>query len=263
MIPTIQLQARLNRLSSSPCLTHEVFGVARYGGNVYPLTAFSIGGKELPAICIAAGVHGDEPCGVESALRLLESITEGAVPLIRHRLVVLPCVNPSGLEDATRSNRDGQDINRQFHADSTQENPAVRRVLKREGIVTLVDLHSDTHCRGFYLFQLLRADVESFAARFQIELLRRGYPLEETPHYGGYLGEQGLIAPTTPVLEAYLRRAQGSSLAEWGWYHGVPRNYVFETPGQVSFELGVALHLDALAILFAALEPGRESLTVK
>ena len=64
--------------------------------------------------------------GVEAALLLLESLAGGAAPLAHHRLLILPCVNPSGLADGTRANRIGQDINRQFHADRTQESAAVR-----------------------------------------------------------------------------------------------------------------------------------------
>ena len=80
--------------------------------------------RRHPAVFVLAGVHGDEPVGVEAALRLLESLADGEVQLTQHRLLVLPCLNPSGLADETRANRAGQDINRQFHGDGTQESAA-------------------------------------------------------------------------------------------------------------------------------------------
>ena len=62
-------------------------------------------------ILITAGVHGEEPGGVEGALRWLEG---GEWAKWRVNWLVLPCINPYGWERNQRRNAQGRDINRQF-----------------------------------------------------------------------------------------------------------------------------------------------------
>ncbi len=254
MLTMESLEARFVPLSHSPRLSAQTLSELHYGDAQFSLWAFAWGDAALPAVCVLAGVHGDEPGGVEAAVCLLESLAGGESPLARHRLLILPCLNPSGLADGTRSNRSGQDINRQFHSDSTQESAAVRHFLDLRVVTCLADLHTDHNAHGYYLFELLRENVPSLAPPILDALSAQGYPLEEEPFYAGYLGRHGLFSPTTAGLEEYHRRAPGLSLAEWGWSKGVPRTYSFETPGAQDYERRTAMHLTALRALFAALE---------
>ncbi len=254
MLSLETLEARFVRLSQSPRLRAEIISELHYGEAHFPLWAFFWGDPSQRAVYVMAGVHGDEPVGVEAALRLLESLAEGERPLKTHRLLILPCLNPSGLADGTRANRAGQDINRQFHGDGTQESAAVRRFLDLRDADALIDLHTDPNAQGYYFFELKRDGVEPLAAPILNALTEAGYPLEEEPFFAGYVGHHGLFAPTTAGLEEFHRRAPGLSLAEWGLASGIPRTYSFETPRREDYERRTAMHLTALRALFAALE---------
>ena len=72
-------------------------------------------GSSRKAVMVMAGVHGDEPRGVEVARRLIEKLTkldEGE--LGGTRVVVMPLANPDGHALGTRKNANGIDINRNF-----------------------------------------------------------------------------------------------------------------------------------------------------
>ena len=254
MLPVDILEDRLARLAQSVALRSETFATLDYSGVRFPLHAFRWGEDSLPAITILAGVHGDEPGGIEAALRLLEVLAGGAVPLTRYRLLVLPCLNPSGLAAGTRANHIGQDINRQFHADQTQESAALRRFLDPKTAAALVDLHTDPHTPGFYMFELLQEGVRPLARGILEVLTSSGVALEREPFYAGYLGWKGLFSPSTAELQAYRRTASGQSLAEWGWLNGIPRCYSLEAPFLEQYERSAAMHVTALFALFAALE---------
>lgn len=254
MLPADTLENQLVHLTQSPRLRAQTYGTAVYGDAQFPLQAFAWGDASLPAVYVLAGVHGDEPGGVEAALHLLEALADGVVPLTRHHLRVLPCLNPSGLADGTRANRIGQDINRQFHSDVTQETAAVRRFLRLSGAAVLVDLHCDRQVQGYYLFELRREGVSSLADAILQGVTEAGFPLEERPFYAGYLGRGGLFAPTTADLEEYHRTAAGRSAAEWGWGKGIARSYSMEAPSSDGFQRSAAIHSAALSALFAALE---------
>ncbi len=147
-----------------------------------------------------------------------------------------------------------QDINRQFHADLTQESTAIRSLLVFQSPAALVELHTDFHTPGFYLFELRQEGQISLGRTVLDTLTKRGYPVEEAPFFGGYRGQQGLFAPTPERLAEFQRRASGLSLVEWGITQGIPRTYSFEAPYLETFERSAAMHVTALFAFFAALE---------
>jgi len=187
-------------------------------------------------------------------MQLLESLAAGAAPLTRHHLTILPCLNPSGLARGTRANALGQDINRQFHADTLPTTSAMRRRLRPDRAAALVDLHSDSTAHGFYLFELLQEGAASHAAPIHARLAWKGHGLEEAPFYAGCVGERGLFAPPPAEMGNFIRLAPGASLSQWGWQSGIPRCYAFEAPQSAGFDAGVAMHREALSALFAGLE---------
>lgn len=78
-----------------------------------------------PACMYVATMHGDEPIGTELCLRFLDLLIDnygGADALGQRvtdlvdttRLAILPCMNPDGLENCTRYNHNGADLNRDF-----------------------------------------------------------------------------------------------------------------------------------------------------
>ena len=72
-----------------------------------------------PMLFITSGIHGDEKSNVWALYLTIRGIANGETELDRYlrrnyEIVVLPCVNPYGLENNQRHNENDVDINRNF-----------------------------------------------------------------------------------------------------------------------------------------------------
>ena len=107
-------------------------------------------GQSMPKILISAGIHGDEPAGVEAILTFLEQ----HLPRWRDQFHfdVFPCLNPFGFSHNLRENSDGIDINRTFEDEPTVEARAVQLVLEHSKYDLFIEFHEDWEYDGFYLF---------------------------------------------------------------------------------------------------------------
>lgn len=97
-------------------------------------------------LCLAAGIHGDEPAGVEAVVRLLEG---GGLPVDVDWLA-LPALNPAGLARGTRTNPDGIDLNRAFDLeDPPPEVAAARGAVRDRRFDLFVCCHEDDEAGGW------------------------------------------------------------------------------------------------------------------
>ena len=133
--------------------TSEVFG--RQGEFKLPALhrpPLSIRNPQSPIrIYISAGIHGDEPAGPLSALRLLQ---ENKWPA-NAELWFCPCLNPMGFVLNRRENDKGKDLNRDYRHLETAETRAHIAWLERQPKFDLcLCLHEDWESRGFYVYEL-------------------------------------------------------------------------------------------------------------
>ena len=105
-----------------------------------------------PWVLVTGGVHGDEPAGVEAALRFLEARCNGYID--RFRFLGAPCVNPAGYAANRRENGAGLDINRAFDGLGATEADALKGRLKERRFACAVDFHEDWETSGFYMYQV-------------------------------------------------------------------------------------------------------------
>jgi len=106
---------------------------------------------ERPWVLVSGGVHGDEPAGVEAALRFLEARCDGYIA--RFRFLAAPCVNPTGYAANRRENGAGLDINRAFDGLGATEADALKSSLKGRRFACAVDFHEDWETSGFYMYE--------------------------------------------------------------------------------------------------------------
>lgn len=210
-------------------------------------------GHGVPTILLTAGMHGDEPAGVEAALKWMESEEWRSWQV---NWLVLPCVNPSGWTHNRRTNAEGQDINRYFlHSDLCPEAGLVREVLGQQRFLRAMDLHEDSDSDGYYLCET-KAEPPFLGTRIP-QILTGLIPVADSP-----------------VLDG--RRAQGP-----GWVLRLARRNEFErrrrwplafhlagcctdhflcseTPTELELSLRVEAHLAVLreAIRFSGLRSG-------
>ncbi len=124
-------------------------------GEVWGYPFFQVRRKianSAPTVLVTAGIHGEEPGGVEGALRWLEN---GDRARWRVNWLVLPCINPYGWERNQRRNAQGRDINRQFrHSNGCPEAELVKRLVRGRRFLFLLDFHEDVDASGYYLYEL-------------------------------------------------------------------------------------------------------------
>ena len=79
----------------------------------YPLIKFSVGNGNFRRALISAGIHGDEPGGIETILKFFENKFYSKYK-DSWELTFLPCINPYGYDFGTRENHQRKDLNRLF-----------------------------------------------------------------------------------------------------------------------------------------------------
>ena len=153
--PYLELLRRLERLSQSPYFKLRELGKTILDGVEYPLIMAGWQGpyRAERSVCLSAGMHGDEPAGVEALMRFIERHLEDEHLLRRFRFTVFPCDNPSGHDLGTRENAQGIDLNREWKKPRPPAEVAlVRRALRGRKFHLSVELHEDVDSQGFYLY---------------------------------------------------------------------------------------------------------------
>jgi len=232
-----QLEQRLNALSSI-----DLSSIGSIGA--YPLYRVALENSGASrTILLTAGVHGDEPAGIEAVLHLLEN--ERSEILEQFSFLIVPCVNPNGYVHNTRENGEGIDINRSFETDDVDEVRLIKDLLQGQQVDCFVDLHEDWEATGFYLYEGRRN--KQWIGRDIIATVEAIGPIDPN----GDSDEDETDAP--------LARGVFEVAAAWGTvglapyvlkYHA-PHVLIFETPTSWKMETRVAGHLAALKRVLA------------
>ncbi|MEI9961287.1 MAG: succinylglutamate desuccinylase/aspartoacylase family protein [Limisphaerales bacterium] len=102
--------------------------------------------KPAVRIYISAGIHGDEPAGPMTALKLLQENNWPA----NAEVWLLPCLNPIGFVLNSRENDGRKDLNRDYRHLETGEVTAHIRWLERQPRFDVyLCLHEDGESNGF------------------------------------------------------------------------------------------------------------------
>jgi len=176
----------------------ETLGEFRAGRRMYPLFLMHLGeaGPGKLGVAISAGIHGDEPAGVEAAVRFLESNARNDALLENFHFIVFPCDNPSGWELNTRANADGIDLNREFAtAHPPQEVALIMRALQGRCFDLVFEMHEDVDAPGFYLYELAENPEDRVGKAIVAAVGASGYPINRNSCIEGLPAEEGIIRP--------------------------------------------------------------------
>ena len=213
-----------------------------YPPHRYPLIALCRSStEEAPQLSISAGIHGDEPAGVEAVLRFLESDAHRLHPSLN--LILIPCQNPFGYEHDCRVNGCGLDLNRQFDKPETQaiESEPLRRFLLNRQIDCVVECHEDIDAEGFYVWEL-KKEGRSEIAREIVNNIAGSYPITRARKIEGCRVTRGIVHPTYERIV----RTGGWSHTYFLFQNGASHCLTPETPASWPFEKRVAMHLTAI-----------------
>lgn len=110
-------------------------------------------GEPYIRLAIFAGIHGDEPAGVEALVDFLRILEADPFLFRAYRIHIYPLCNPTGYEDGTRHSRSGTDLNRAFWRGSLEpEVGLIERELLLNKFDGIISLHSDDTSDGVYGF---------------------------------------------------------------------------------------------------------------
>lgn len=111
------------------------------------------GGGDAIRIGIFAGIHGDEPAGVEAVHLLAERLIQRPDIAEGYHLFLYPACNPSGLENRSRLSASGKDLNREFWRNSSEpEVILLEQEIRQHRFQGLISLHADDTSDGMYGF---------------------------------------------------------------------------------------------------------------
>ncbi len=207
---------------------------------------------DAPTLYVSAGIHGDEPAGVECAVRLIEQLADTThqnffrLLLKEFNWIISPCDNPYGYEHDTRKNALGNDLNRMFETpNQCPETKFITESLLRTQthpktkITLALDLHEDTDSTGFYLWER-RASTSSPIGNAIVKHIENICPINREPMIENHRNDNGVITLLDTVTTKGWTR--GRYLAE----QIQTRCLILETPTLLDLETRIKVHMTAI-----------------
>jgi len=232
----------LSRIKTALNLQGEltVCGEIQSGNHTYALIKIIFGQGNPKKALISAGIHGDEPAGVETICSFLEQ-KEFLKYADEWELTLLPCINPTGYELKIRENHEGQDLNRLFKAEaSCPEVDFVKNILERPYDLDL-ELHEDVDTEGYYLYQKDRTPEPGSLGREILDAVEKVMALNPAGEIEGMAAERGLISRLSDPDEM-----EWWPMAIYAHFQGCRHCFTLETSPGFSMETRVEAHLMAL-----------------
>jgi protein MpaA len=242
-IPYDEICARLKQLKWGAL--KQVGLVSNYPFYIWKYSPRKPKGK----ILISAGIHGDEPSGVESVLFLLENNPSW---LNAFDLSIFPCVNPWGYERNTRTNELAHDVNRQWRKTGSPEVRLCQKCLKGQHYDLTCCLHEDYDGTGFYLYELARS--HSYYGNEIIQAVSKLLPIEKRKIVENRKCVKGVIERSP---EAIKRRKLWPE-ALYHIAHHSEHTLTTETPTSFSIEKRIQSHCRAVQVALKLLSHDKE-----
>ncbi len=102
-------------------------------------------------VLISAGIHGDEPAGVETICSFIKN-NDYRNFLQNWEIIIVPCINPFGYEANIRTNHEGLDLNRKFKSTDPSQEVIIAKNLFDSPFDLTIELHEDVDSSGYYFF---------------------------------------------------------------------------------------------------------------
>ncbi len=235
--------ALINRLHQS--LNHNAkiytIGHIKYLNTKYPFQKIIIGSHKSNRVLISAGIHGDEPAGVETICTFLENKRYEDY-LDKWEITILPCINPYGFENNTRENHENKDLNRLFKDhDSPLEVQLAKSIFSPSYFDITIELHEDYDSYGYYLFQKSNKH-DGLQIGFKIiDALKEVIPINLDELIDDMPADKGVIHRIKDIKQMDWWPMAGYSLAM-----KTGHCFTLETPSKMAISSRVDAHLIAL-----------------
>ena len=247
---------RIKKVHSFNSVINRLKNISIYPGSIetiqtyqtatgfYPLIKIVLGkGNSLRAL-ISAGIHGDEPGGIESILKFLKN-EEYLAYINEWEITLLPCINPYGYEFSTRTNHQGKDLNRLFKVKKPPLEVIFVQSILDTGFNLLIDLHEDNESQGYYLYQNgLGKKYEGIGLEI-LNSLDGIMPINLETEIAGSQAFQGVIGK-----ELKISSMDWWPMALYGLSKGTQMCLTLETSSLFDMEIRISAHLTAIKTAF-------------
>ena len=236
----------INRLKNISIYPGSIETIKTYqtSAGLYPLIKIVLGkGNSLRAL-ISAGIHGDEPGGIESIINFLKN--SNYLDYINEwEITLLPCINPYGYEFGTRTNHQGKDLNRLFKFKNPPEEVIFAQSILETDFKLIIDLHEDNESHGYYLYQTgLSKTYEKIGLEI-LNSLEGIMPINLETEIAGSQADQGIIGKELEILSM-----DWWPMALYGLSKGTQMCLTLETSSLFDMETRVHAHLTAIKTAF-------------
>ena len=238
------ISQRMDRLGRSVRVHYHILGIIRYGGESYPISAYTINPQRSTSaakrVLLTGCVHGDEIAGGEALLRFIEEMVVRTQLYESYSFDIIPIVNPWGWAHNLRYNGNGEDINRDFASKRTEEAQILKRFLmSRESYDLFLDLH-ESRQQGYFIYQYLRTRY-SYAPLF-IDLVQSRERRVENRYRDFIFKVKEGVLHIPPIVLWYPRIARRLALDHFMRFEFTDHSYTLETPMRDAFRERIAAH---------------------
>ena len=237
------LYARLEKAAAAQSfIKAQDLGEVVYGNFKAHIKLYSICNRSgfKYKVFLSGGIHGNEPGGVETLARFIESLARDPALYGNVSFEIVPLTNPWGWAHDVRYNRDGIDINRDLAPQRSQEARIVAGYLKENRYDLMIDDHEDPSASGFYMYQY--AMPSQALSRKVIAAVRAGgLPIEQNVNMVILKTEDGLI--DAPMWGLWYMRATGQiGVPNYSRLYNSDNVYTVETATCLNYEERLSAH---------------------
>ena len=207
-----------------------------YGYPCYEIVSPALSKNE--GIYLSAGIHGDEAGAVLGLLQWAESHRE---KLSRIPLLIYPCLNPWGLENNSRFNPQGLDLNRAWDGFATPLLARIMQKIEDYHFRISVCLHEDYDGQGIYLYAPGGSPRVRKIADTVLSAAEKIIPRDQRKKIDGRKCTNGMIfpKPSKPPVE-------GMPEALFLYRNCGRVNFTVETPSEWCIKLRASAHTQML-----------------
>ncbi|MEK7871783.1 MAG: M14 family metallocarboxypeptidase [Nitrospirota bacterium] len=246
--------------TGSGFISMNQIGQVKYGKNIYDMYMAEItdmrhGSDRKKNVCISAGIHGDEPAGVQAVIRFLRDISQGSPILRSVNITLFPCNNPYGYEAGHRTNGNGNDLNREFRKKRPDaEVHLIKKGLAGRSFDLSLELHEDVDSPGFYLYELKRDGEFSFGKDI-IDVISEKYPINLNEEIEGMRANGGVISlkGSESEIKEMIQKRRRWPQALYQFNRGTRHCITCESPVNIRMEERANMHLLVLEHLLERL----------
>lgn len=233
----------LKRLKSALGSNHDTIrpiGRLHANAKTYPILKIILGEGNPNRVLLGAGIHGDEPAGVDALCVFLKEKRYKRF-VKKCEITLLPCINPTGYEAGTRKNHANIDLNRKFKVKKPAlEVSLVQEVFQNQFDMSL-ELHEDCESPGFYLYQAIDSKGETKLGRKILKKVKDIMPVNMSSEIDGMSAVRGIIQ-----VKPDPKKMRWWPMAIYSMVQGTNHFLTLETPSTFPLKSRVNAHLCAL-----------------